>query len=109
VKQSTRAFVAAAAAARCYGRQVAQVYDYSGQDASPLGQAELERAARIREPDTAVVLYASYGERVSLEVHNDLFTGLDHLTGAFFAGAIHDADVMIYDGYEGRYYKFHVQ
>jgi hypothetical protein len=46
---------------------------------------------------------------VSLEVHNDLFTGLDHLTGAFFAGAIHDADVMIYDGYEGRYYRFHVQ
>jgi hypothetical protein len=56
-----------------------------------------------------VVLYASHEERVSLEVHDDLFTGLDHLTGTFFAGAIHDTDVMVYDGHEGRYYKFRVQ
>lgn len=108
MKQSTRAFVAAAAAARCYGRPVARVYDYSLQDTSPLGRAELERAARMRQTD-AVVLYASHEERVSLEVHDDLFTGLDHLTGTFFAGAVHDADVMVFDGHEGRYYKFRVQ
>lgn len=108
MKQSTRAFVAAAAAARCYGRPVAGVYDYSLEEASPLGRAELARAARIRERD-AVVLYASHEERVSLEVHEDLFTGLDHLTGTFFAGAVHDAEVMVYDGQEGRYYKFRVQ
>ena len=107
MKQSTRAFVAAAAA-RCNGRRVARVFDYSHHEAWPIAEQAVEQAARARN-GAEVVLCANDGERVSLKVKDDLFSGLDHLTGAYFAGAIYESDVMVFDGDEGLYYKFSVQ
>ena len=54
------------------------------------------------------MLHLDAQERVSLQVHDDLFSGWDHGTGAYFAGAMVQSEVMLYDGYERRYYKFSV-
>jgi hypothetical protein len=104
VKQSTRALVAAAAVAKAEGRIIAEVFDHAEGAAFPVGHP-LERAGDAAE---GIILYADSGERVSLKVREDLFSGWDHLTGAYFAGAIQDSQVMFYDGYDRRYYQFSV-
>jgi hypothetical protein len=106
MKQTTRALVAAAAAEKVTGRPVERVYDHSQQSTLPVTRHLSEAAKRERE--AAIVLHADAQERVSLEVHDDLFSGWDHGTGAYFAGAMYQSDVMLFDAREGRYYKFSV-
>ena len=107
MKQSTRAFVAAAAAG-VTGVESRECSTIRSHEAWPIAEQAVEQAARARN-GAVVVLCANDGERVSLKVKDDLFSGLDHLTGAYFAGAIYESDVMVFDGYEGLYYKFSVQ
>jgi hypothetical protein len=104
VKQSTRVLLAAAVA-NVEGRRIAEVFDHTGGESHPMTSQALERMARERD---GVIVYADAGERVSLKVREDLFSGWDHLTGAYFAGAIRDSEVMFYDGYDRRYYQFSV-
>jgi hypothetical protein len=107
MKQVTRAMIAAAAAEKVSGQHVQTVYDYAVDETLsvtrhlPPGEAGKGSA----EP---LVLHFEAQERISLQVREDLFSGLDHRTGAYFAGAMYESDVMLYDGYEGRYYKFSV-
>ena len=106
MKQTTRALLAAAAAEKVTGRPVERVYDHSERSTLPVTR-HLSEAVK-REQEAAVVLYADAQERVSLQVHDDLFSGWDHATGAYFAGAMYQSDVMLFDALDGRYYKFSV-
>jgi hypothetical protein len=105
VKQATRALIAAAAAEKVSGHHVSRVYDHALGRALPVTR-HLEAEALREDAEEALVLHLDPQERVSLQVHDDLFSGWDHLTGAYFAGAMVESDVMFYDGYERRYYKF---
>ena len=107
MEQATRAMIAAAAAERAMGHSVARVYDHLLGEALPVPQ-HLAAARHPDESHEAVVLRVGPYHRVSLEVHEDLFSGWDHTTGAYFAGAVYESDVMIYDGYDGCYYKFSI-
>ena len=106
MKQVTRAMIAAAAAEKVSGQYIEKVYDHTLEEALPVPKHLQQQA--LREDRDALVLHLAPEERVSLEVHEDLFSGWDHLTGAYFAGAMYQSDVMLYDGFEGRYYKFSV-
>ena len=107
MKQATRAMIAAAAAERAMGHHVARIYDCTLGEALPVSN-HLQADRHTDESREAVVLHLGPHHRVSLEVHEDLFSGWDHTTGTYFAGAVYESDVMIYDGYDGRYYKFSV-
>jgi hypothetical protein len=106
VKHATRAMIAAAAAEKVSGHLIERLYDHSAGEALPVHK-HLQQEA-LRQDQQALVLHVAPQERVSLQVYEDLFSGWDHVTGAYFAGAIYESDVMLYDGYEGRYYKFSV-
>ena len=105
MKQSTRALIAAAAAEKITGRPVERVYDHIQQTALPVTR-HLSEAHR-REPRAPVVL-SDAPDRVSLRVRDDLFVGWDDVTGAYFAGAMYEADVMLFDSLERRYYRFRI-
>jgi len=105
--QATRAMIAPAAAERAMGRHVARLYDHSLGQALPVPK-HLPADRHADESHEAVVLHLDPHHRVSLEVHEDLFSGWDHTTGSYFAGAVYESDVMIYDGYDGCYYKFSI-
>jgi hypothetical protein len=106
MKQITRAMIAAAAAEKVSGHHINKVYDHACGEALRVTRHLDEASSDEREE--AMVLHLDAQERVSLQVHDDLFSGWDHLTGAYFAGAMYESDVMLYDGYERRYYKFSV-
>jgi hypothetical protein len=82
-------------------------FDHTAQSALPVTR-HLSAADR-RERDASVVLYDDAQDRVSLHVRDDLFVGCDHLSGAYFAGAMYESEVMLFDSLERRYYRFHVQ
>ena len=107
MKQTTRALIAAAAAEKLSGHHVDRVYDHAHGEALAVTRHLLTEAA-AQDAAEAVVLHLDAQERVSLQVHDDLFSGWDHVTGAYFAGAMVQSEVMLYDGYERRYYKFSV-
>ena len=107
MKQATRAMIAAAAAERAMGHYVARVYDHSLGQALPVPK-HLPADHHADENHEATLLHLDPHDRVSLEVHEDLFSGWDYTTGAYFAGAVYASDVMIYDAYDGRYYKFSI-
>lgn len=106
MKQITRALIAAAAAERVTGRHVEHVYDHSEGLDLPVTR-HLSLAAN-RGTDAALVLYSDRDERISVNVHDDLFSGWDHATGDYFAGALYESDVMLFDGQERRYFKFSI-
>jgi len=105
--QATRAMIAAAAAERAMGLHVARLYDHSLGQALPVPK-HLPADRHADESHEAVVLHLDPHHRVSLEVHEDMFSGWGHTTSAYFAGAVYASDVMIYDGSDGPYYKFSV-
>ena len=107
MKQVTRAMIAAAAAEKVSGQHVETVYDHAV-DQTLSVTCHLPPGEAGKDSDEPLVLDFEPQERISLQVRADLFSGLDHHTGAYFAGAIYESDVMLYDGYEGRYYKFSV-
>jgi hypothetical protein len=106
MKQSTRALIAAAAAEKITARPVERVFDHTTLSAVPVSR-HLSMAERTKRK-AAIVLYVDSQERVSLRVRDDLFVGFDHGTGAYFAGAMYESDVMLFDSSERRYYRFHV-
>ena len=106
MKHMTRALVAAAAAEKATGRDVEHIYDHTEGLYLPVTR-HISPAAH-GDSDAALVLYGDRNERVSVEVHDDLFSGWDHVTGDFFAGALYESDVMIYDAHERRYFKFSI-
>jgi hypothetical protein len=105
MKQATRAAIAAAAAEKITGQLVHRVFDYTAQSALPVS-THLSEADR-REP-TAPTVLSDAGERVTLRVRDDLFTGWDQLTGAYFAGAMYESEVMLFDSEPHRYYRFRI-
>jgi hypothetical protein len=105
MKESTRALIAAAAAEKITGRLVQRVFDHAQQSALPVTK-HLSQAQR-RERPAPVVLHDT-PDRVSLRVRDDLFVGWDHVTGAYVAGAMYEADVMLFDSLERRYYRFRI-
>ena len=106
MNQTTRALIAAAAAEKVTGCPVQRVFDHTQQLALPVTQhlSETER----KQPEAPVVLHCEPQDRVSLRVRDDLFVGWDHLTGAYFAGAMYESEVMLFDSLERRYYRFRV-
>ncbi len=106
MKQITRALVAAAAAEKATGRHVEHVYDHTEELDLPVTRHISLDA--YKDSDAALVLYGDADERVSVKVHDDLFSGWDYGTGDYFAGALFESEVMLYDAHERRYYKFSI-
>jgi hypothetical protein len=106
MKHSTRVFVAAAAASKFVGHPVEDLYDCtSGLHQHLKRPVDLTRHSVVRD-GVAIVYDPAGGERVSLKVEDDTFLGWDHNTGTYFAGAVIESDLMLFDAYDRRYYKF---
>jgi hypothetical protein len=106
MKHITRALVAAAAAEKVTGRQIEHMFDHTEGCNLPV-TTHLSPTAQ-REKDVKLVLLGESAEVISVQIHDDLFSGWDHETGAYFAGALYESDVMLYDDQERRYFKFSI-
>jgi hypothetical protein len=106
MKQATRTLIAGAAAEKVTGRAVQRIFDHSEQLALPFTRhlADVDR----RDAWAPLTLHVDSQESVSLSVRDDLFVGWDHLTGAYFAGAMYESEVMLFDSLERRYYRFRI-
>jgi hypothetical protein len=105
MNQFTRALIAAAAAEKVMGHPVDRLYDHTEGVDVPVRRHLLPAAQPERD---VLVLFRNPAQCISIQVHDDLFSGWDDATGTYFAGALYDSNVMLYDAHERRYYKFSI-
>lgn len=103
MKHSTRNLVVAAAARKISGDSVEELYDCTHQTYVPMEDVDAHDVPLVED---RLLLEASEGERVSVKFENDLFLGWDLTSGFYFAGAIHDSDVLLFDAQERRYFHY---
>ncbi|MCW5620002.1 MAG: hypothetical protein KIS79_02710 [Burkholderiales bacterium] len=104
MKHSTRNLVVAAAARKLNGDSVEELYDCTHQTYVPMRGVDAHDAPLTE--DDRLLLEISEEERVSVKFENDLFLGWDLNSGFYFAGAIHESDVLLFDAQERRYFHY---
>lgn len=56
--------------------------------------------------DQRILFEVTQDEAVSVEFKDDLFLGWELNSGSYFAGAVHESNILLYDSQEGRYYRY---
>jgi hypothetical protein len=103
VKQSTRTLIAAAAAGKIQGKSIDTLYDCTERR-----YLQVQPSERKAERAGHRLVFENAGDEVvSLEVREDsMFLGWELVSGHFFAGAIHESDILIYDSEDRHYYRY---
>ena len=105
MKHSTRNLVAATAAQQIAGESLHELVDCTHAENVPIDHV---RAAERRVEDARLLITSAEEERVSLTVHGDVFRGWDHESGHFFAGAVYESNLLLFDGQNRRYYQYQI-
>ena len=105
MKHSVRNLVAATAAKEIAGESLHELVDCTYAEVVPIDRV---LAAERRLDDARLLITFPDEERVSLTVHEDVFRGWDHQSGYFFAGAVYESNLLLFDGQDRRYYQYQI-
>jgi len=105
MKHSVRNLVAATAAHEIAGESLHELFDCTHAEVVPIDHV---RAAERRLEDARLFVTSKDEECVSLTVLGDMFRGWDHQSGYFFAGAVYESNLLLFDGQERRYYQYQI-
>jgi len=105
MKHSTRNLVAATAAHEIAGDSLHELVDCTHAEVVPIDHVH---AAERRLEDARLLIASQDEEPVSLIVHEDMFRGWDPESGHFFAGAVYESNLLLFDAQDRRYYQYQI-
>lgn len=102
MKQTTRDRIAMAAAKHAAAGQIEGVLNCNAGIDIPVESG----ADGVILSDQRILFEMAEDEAVSLEFKDDLFLGWELNSGSYFAGAIHESNILLFDSQDGRYYRY---
>lgn len=102
MKQTTRDRIAIAAAKHAAAGPIEGVLNCTAGTDIPL-DADNDG---VTLSDERILFEMAEDEAVSLEFKDDLFLGWELNSGSYFAGAIHESNILLFDSQDGRYYRY---
>lgn len=102
MKQTTRDRIAVAAAKHTAAGHIEGVLDCNAGTDIPIDTTD----ESVTLSDQRILFEMADDEAVSLEFKDDLFLGWELHSGSYFAGAVHDSNILLFDSQDGRYYRY---